>query len=32
VVIGLSLLSGGAVSWVAVVAIFLSNIPEGLSK
>jgi ZIP family zinc transporter len=32
IVIGLSLLTGGAVSWVAVVAIFLSNIPEGLSS
>jgi ZIP family zinc transporter len=31
-VIGLSLLKGGAVSWVAVIAIFLSNIPEGLSS
>ncbi|MFT3856897.1 MAG: ZIP family zinc transporter [Aquabacterium sp.] len=31
VVIGLSLLKGGAVSTVAVVAIFLSNVPEGLS-
>ncbi len=32
IVIGLSLLSGGAVSYVAVTAIFLSNIPEGLSS
>jgi ZIP family zinc transporter len=32
IVIGLSLLQGGAVSMVAVVAIFLSNIPEGLSS
>jgi ZIP family zinc transporter len=32
VVIGLSLLGGGAVGWVAVVAVFLSNIPEGLSS
>ena len=32
VVIGLSLLKGGSVSLVAVVAIFLSNIPEGLSS
>jgi ZIP family zinc transporter len=32
IVIGTSLLAGGAVSWVAVVAIFLSNIPEGLSS
>ncbi len=31
-VIGLSLLKGGAVSLVAVIAIFLSNIPEGLSS
>jgi zinc transporter, ZIP family len=32
IVIGLSLLQGGAVSFVAVIAIFLSNIPEGLSS
>jgi ZIP family zinc transporter len=32
IVIGLSLLKGGAVSIVAVIAIFLSNIPEGLSS
>ncbi len=32
VVIGLSLLGGGAVGWVAVIAVFLSNIPEGLSS
>ena len=32
IVIGLSMLQGGAVSMVAVVAIFLSNIPEGLSS
>ncbi len=32
IVIGLSLLEGGAVSMVAVIAIFLSNIPEGLSS
>ena len=31
-VIGLSLLGGGSVSFVAVVAIFISNIPEGLSS
>jgi zinc transporter, ZIP family len=31
-VIGLSMLAGGAVSTVAVIAIFLSNIPEGLSS
>ena len=32
VAIGVSLLEGGAVSVVAVVAIFLSNVPEGLSS
>jgi ZIP family zinc transporter len=32
IVIGVSLIAGGAVSWVTVVAIFLSNIPEGLSS
>lgn len=32
IVIGLSMLHGGAVSVVAVTAIFLSNIPEGLSS
>jgi ZIP family zinc transporter len=32
IVIGLSMLHGGAVSSVAVIAIFLSNIPEGLSS
>ena len=32
IVIGLSLLRGGAVSLVAVIAIFLSNLPEGLSS
>jgi ZIP family zinc transporter len=32
VVIGLSLLSGGAVSAVTVAAVFLSNVPEGLSS
>jgi len=32
IVIGLSLLSGGAVSAVAVAGIFISNIPEGLSS
>lgn len=31
-VIGLSLVAGGTVSLVAVVAIFLSNVPEGLSS
>jgi ZIP family zinc transporter len=32
IVIGLSMIEGGVVSLVAVVAIFLSNIPEGLSS
>jgi ZIP family zinc transporter len=32
IVIGLSLLKGGAVSLVAVGAIFLSNLPEGLAS
>ena len=32
IVIGLSLLHGGAVSSVAVIAIFISNLPEGLSS
>lgn len=32
IVIGVSLLQGGAVGLVAVVAVFLSNIPEGLSS
>ncbi|HEX8233290.1 MAG TPA: hypothetical protein VF559_08100 [Caulobacteraceae bacterium] len=32
VVIGVSLIAGGAVGWVAVVAVFLSNVPEGLSS
>lgn len=32
IVIGLSMLKGGSVSMVAVVAIFLSNVPEGLSS
>ena len=32
VVIGVSMIEGGAVSMVAVVAIFLSNLPEGLSS
>ncbi|WP_261663938.1 ZIP family metal transporter [Deinococcus sp. Marseille-Q6407] len=31
IVVGLSLLGGSAVSLVTVIAIFLSNIPEGLS-
>lgn len=32
IVIGVSLISGGAVSGVTVAAVFLSNIPEGLSS
>ncbi|HJT59576.1 MAG TPA: hypothetical protein VJ761_23910 [Ktedonobacteraceae bacterium] len=32
IVIGLSLIAGGVVSAVAVIAIFLSNVPEGLSS
>ena len=32
VVIGASLLSGGAVSAVTVAAVFISNVPEGLSS
>jgi len=32
IVIGVSLIEGGAVSIVAVVAVFLSNVPEGLSS
>jgi zinc transporter, ZIP family len=32
IVIGVSMISSGAVSFVAVIAIFLSNIPEGLSS
>jgi ZIP family zinc transporter len=32
IVIGVSMITGGAVSTTAVVAIFLSNLPEGLSS
>jgi ZIP family zinc transporter len=32
IAIGLSMLKGGSVSFIAVIAIFLSNIPEGLSS
>jgi zinc transporter, ZIP family len=32
IVIGVSLITSGAVSMVAVIAIFISNIPEGLSS
>ena len=32
IVIGISMIGGGAVGLVAVIGIFLSNIPEGLSS
>jgi len=32
IAIGVTMIGGGAVSWVAVIAIFLSNVPEGLSS
>ena len=32
IAIGVSMIEGGAVSMVAVIAIFLSNVPEGLSS
>lgn len=32
IVIGVSMIHGGTVGWVTVIAIFLSNIPEGLSS
>lgn len=32
IVIGVTMIGGGAVSWVTVAAVFLSNIPEGLSS
>ncbi|HEY9844843.1 MAG TPA: hypothetical protein V6D03_01460 [Candidatus Caenarcaniphilales bacterium] len=32
IVIGVSMIGGGVVSWVTVAAVFLSNIPEGLSS
>ncbi len=32
IIIGLGILQGGTVSLIAVIAIFLSNIPEGLSS
>lgn len=32
IAIGVSMLHGGSVSWVMVMAIFISNIPEGLSS
>ncbi|MGB7893931.1 MAG: ZIP family zinc transporter [Microcoleus sp.] len=32
IVIGVSMIGGGSVSWVTVAAVFLSNVPEGLSS
>lgn len=32
IVIGVSMIEGGVVSWVTVAAVFLSNLPEGLSS
>jgi ZIP family zinc transporter len=32
IMIGASLVGGGTVSWLLVIAIFISNIPEGLSS
>ena len=32
IVIGTTMLAGGSVKWAAVIAIFASNIPEGLSS
>jgi ZIP family zinc transporter len=32
IAIGISMIEGGAVSWVTVAAVFLSNVPEGLSS
>lgn len=32
IVIGVSMIKGGVVSWVTVAAVFLSNVPEGLSS
>jgi zinc transporter, ZIP family len=32
IAIGVSLIKGGAVSFVTVIAVFLSNVPEGLSS
>lgn len=32
IVIGVTMIGGGSVSWVAVAAVFLSNVPEGLSS
>ncbi|HEY9658900.1 MAG TPA: hypothetical protein V6C65_10640, partial [Allocoleopsis sp.] len=32
IVIGVGMIGGGVVSWVTVAAVFLSNVPEGLSS
>lgn len=32
IAIGVSLIAGGAVSWVTVAAVFISNVPESLSS
>lgn len=32
IAIGISMIEGGIVSWVTVAAVFLSNVPEGLSS
>ena len=32
IAIGVSMIEGGMVSWVTVAAVFLSNVPEGLSS
>jgi zinc transporter, ZIP family len=32
IAIGISMIEGGTVSWVTVAAVFLSNVPEGLSS
>ncbi|HEY9621977.1 MAG TPA: hypothetical protein V6C78_16600 [Crinalium sp.] len=32
IAIGISMIQGGVVSWVTVAAVFLSNVPEGLSS
>ncbi|WP_218651520.1 ZIP family metal transporter [Nostoc sp. C057] len=32
IVIGVSMIEGGVVNWVTVAAVFLSNVPEGLSS
>jgi ZIP family zinc transporter len=32
IAIGVSMIAGGAVSWVTVTAVFISNLPEGLAS